>query len=244
MKVFKCNKKNVAWYKKLDYIQIIIVSIFTLLISLFCLNFIGKDFDRALKSSILITCLIILYLVIKNLIEDREAIYLVDDKKIKYIDYQRKREGTVITDLRYNEIVEKVEPEDIIKNIDQFDGVTVGEIKKIYKIKKRVNKTIVVADVDAKLWKIIGFIRINGTELITKQYKKKFIITRDYDNYEELVKAFVNLNGTHEKVEEEKDETHAKVKKEQVKEEYDIIVKDKKKKKTNNKKTDNKKNRK
>jgi hypothetical protein len=190
MEIYKCNKRNTKWYKKRDYIELVIVSVITFVISLLFFNYIGNDFERALVTSLYITLLIIFYNVTKSLIENRDAIYLIENKKIRYIDIQKGRDGSLLTNIEYKEILDANKPKDIYNNNEKFEGITTGEIVKVLKVKKSINKTKVSAMVKGKKWQIKGIFRINKTELIESEFKKKFIITKDYDNYEELIKLF------------------------------------------------------
>ncbi len=190
MKEYKCNKKNIKWYKKIDYIVLIITVAITFTISLLFFNYIGNDFERALITSLYISLLIVFYIFVSNLIENRDAVYLVENKKIKYIDIQKGRDGNLLTNIEYKEILESNKAKDIYSHNEKFEGVTTGEIVKVLKIKKGFSKTKIIAMVKGKKWQLKGVFKITKTDLVESEFKKKFIIPKDYDNYDELIEAF------------------------------------------------------
>ena len=190
MKEYKCNNKSIKWYKKIDYIGLVITVIITFTISLLFFNFVGNDFEKALLTSLYVSLLIVFYFFVSSLIEHRDAVYLVENKKIRYIDIQKGRDGNLLTNIEYKELLNSNKSKDIYTHNEKFEGVTTGEIIKVLKIKKSMNKTKIIAMVKGKKWQLKGVFKITKTDLVESEFKKKIIIPKDYDDYEELIETF------------------------------------------------------
>ena len=193
MKIYKYNKNSIKWYKKINYVGLIIIIILTFAISLLFFNYIGDDFARALSTSIKVTILIFLYFFIGNFLEHRDTVYVVDKDKTKFIERQKGVDGSILNNMEYKDVIDNTKESEILKNSEKYEGINTGTIEKVLKIRKSSNKAKVITNVKAKLWKIHGLFTIKKTELVEKEYKKKFVIYKDYDNYEELIKHFEKL---------------------------------------------------
>ena len=194
---YRYNKKNSKWYKKIDWIRLIIVSILLGLILFFLFNYLGlgKDVENAIKVSLLITLLIDIELLLADLIEDKNRIFVSENNKLFYIEIHDKKDGKFLYDNEYKQIIKDVKPSDIIHNQKKFEGIDCGEIIDVKKISKRINRIIVKATVKEKQWKPYGKFTISKLEIVEKEYCKKIIISKSYDNFEKLSKIISEKNN-------------------------------------------------
>ncbi len=186
MKKYLNKNKTIKWYKKIDFVWLFITTISVLVGTFLIFYFIGKgsNLSIAIKNSIIISFIIMINIILVNLLENRTTLYIFD-KKIKYLQLHDAGDGKFLTDEDFNEVVNSSKPLDIYENIDKYEGIDCGEIIKILKIKKRSNKIVLVAEVNSKEWKLKGRFS-SDLVLINKNYRKKFIIPNDYENYDEL----------------------------------------------------------
>ena len=191
MKVFKCNRKNNKWHKKIDWLYIIILTLISFSISFLCFSFLRsfKAFDITIKYSLLISSLIFLDLFLRQMIENRDKIFLIKNKKISYISIHDNRDGKFITDREYHKMVDAVDIEEVIKELNNFVGVDYTMVEDILKIKKRRNGCKIHLDIKSKEWKAKGVFS-SDVVLVDKEYKKKIFIPNDYDDYNELIDLF------------------------------------------------------
>ena len=190
MKIYKSDDKEVKWFKKINWINLIIVTILVFIPVSFILNHFGKELERAIMTGSLITLLIDIGVVLKDLFGNRTIILMVENNKVKYIDQQRDRSGTIIPINSYENIIKKNNPEDIYKNIETYEGIVCGVVNKVNRIKKRSNCFIINVEVNEKKWKPTGKITLGKLELTEKRYNKKIKITNDFQNYKGLYSLF------------------------------------------------------
>jgi hypothetical protein len=184
---------KISWYKKINWIKLIttILTIFTLFTLFF--NYLGKnrDLEQALRTSFIISLLIGTDMVLKDLYSNKNIIIMKDKNKLEYIDLQDGKDGKLISNLEYNDIIEKSNPKDIYDNIGKYQGLIRGEIKEIISVKKKNNCIKVKALVEEKRWKSIGKVVIKKLLLEEKKYYKTIIIKNDIEKYEEVYELFV-----------------------------------------------------
>lgn len=193
MKIYRSNMNKISWYKKINWIKLIttILTIFTLFTLFF--NYLGKnrDLEQALRTSFIISLLIGTNMVLKDLYSNKNIIIMKDKNKLEYIDLQDGKDGKLISNLEYNDIIEKSNPKDIYDNIGKYQGLIRGEIKEIISVKKKNNCIKVKALVEEKRWKSIGKVVIKKLLLEEKKYYKTIIIKNDIEKYEEVYELFV-----------------------------------------------------
>ena len=193
MKIYRSNMNKISWYKKINWIKLIttILTIFTLFTLFF--NYLGKnrDLEQALRTSFIISLLIGTDMVLKDLYSNKNIIIMKDKNKLEYIDLQDGKDGKLISNLEYNDIIEKNNPKHIYDNIGKYQGLIRGEIKEIISVKKKNNCIKVKALVEEKRWKSIGKVVIKKLLLEEKKYYKTIIIKNDIEKYEEVYELFV-----------------------------------------------------
>lgn len=193
MKTFKYNKKNSKWYKKIDWIKIAFVSIILFLVLFVVLNSLqlGKDIILVLRTCLIIVFLIDFELCLNDVLENKKRIFLIDNDKISYVEIHDGKDGKLLSDREYDEMIKNVKVESIFSKQKDFEGIDCGEIVEVLNLKKRMNGIKIKVKVKSKEWKPIGVLAISRLELVEKEYIKKMVISKDYSNFDELL---LNLN--------------------------------------------------
>lgn len=196
MEIYKSNRKNSKIYKKIDYLKLLIIIVVSFTLFTLFFYYIGRQqkLGDSILTSILVTLLISLGSIISDILENRVKVFLSDRKELGYIEIHNENfGGPFVSDREYQEVLKKYDIEEIYKDNSQYEGIDKGVIKKVLKIKKRFNKTVVKAEVDLKEWKSSSFISIVNLFIKEKTCIKKIIIPNDYDNYEKLYKKLSKL---------------------------------------------------
>ena len=196
MEIYKSNRKNSTIYKKIDYLKLLIIIVVSFTLFSLFFYYIGRQqkLGDSILTSILVTLLISLGSIISDILENRVKVFLSDRKELGYIEIHNENfGGPFVSDREYQEVLKKYDIEEIYKDNSQYEGIDKGVIKKVLKIKKRFNKTVVKAEVDLKEWKSSSFISIVNLFIKEKTCIKKIIIPNDYDNYEKLYKKLSKL---------------------------------------------------
>lgn len=196
MEIYKSNRKNSKIYKKIDYLKLLIIIVVSFTLFSLFFYYIGRQqkLGDSILTSILVTLLISLGSIISDILENRVKVFLSDRKELGYIEIHNENfGGPFVSDREYQEVLKKYDIEEIYKDNSQYEGIDKGVIKKVLKIKKRFNKTVVKAEVDLKEWKSSSFISIVNLFIKEKTCIKKIIIPNDYDNYEKLYKKLSKL---------------------------------------------------
>ena len=196
MEIYKSNRKNSKIYKKIDYLKLLIIIVVSFTLFTLFFYYIGRQqkLGDSILTSILVTLLISLGSIISDILENRVKVFLSDRKELGYIEIHNENfGGPFVSDREYQEVLKKYDIEEIYKDNSQYEGIDKGVIKKVLKIKKRFNKTVVKAEVDLKEWKSSSFISIANLFIKEKTCIKKIIIPNDYDNYEKLYKKLSKL---------------------------------------------------
>ena len=196
MEIYKSNRKNSKIYKKIDYLKLLIIIVVSFTLFSLFFYYIGRQqkLGDSILTSILVTLLISLGSIISDILENRVKVFLSDRKELGYIEIHNENfGGPFVSDREYQEVLKKYDIEEIYKDNSQYEGIDKGVIKKVLKIKKRFNKTVVKAEVDLKEWKSSSFISIENLFIKEKTCIKKIIIPNDYDNYEKLYKKLSKL---------------------------------------------------
>ncbi len=191
MEIYKSNGKNCKFYKKIDYIKLLLVIIVSLLIFSLFFYYIGKEQElcKSICTALIITVLISMGSIMSDLVDNRSRIFIINKNEIGFIEiHSEKVGGDFLKESEFNEILSKYDIEEIYKDNNKFEGIDKGIINKVLKIKKKYNKTIVKANIGLKEWKSSSFLTISKVYLIDKNCTKRIVIPNDYDKYDELIK--------------------------------------------------------
>lgn len=196
MKKFRYNK-NYKWYKKINYIKIIVLFIIILVGFFLLFNFFGqsKDMESAFKTSILVSLLITLGVIINDMIENRSAIYVEKNKKVFVVERHIDFSGEVISEKTFNDLTsDDTKVENIMKDQKKYEGVDLFEIKKVNKIKKHSKLMCVYCEIEINEWIGKGgrFV-IDHYELVKSMKKAKLVIPCDYNDYDELYDLLLKI---------------------------------------------------
>lgn len=195
MKICRYENTKSEWYKKIDWLKLIIIFIVVLSLSFAFLYYLslGQDLENAIITSLFIALLIGIEIFLIDFLENKDRIFLIEDNKISYIEIHNQKDGKFLSDLEYKKILKNNSPENIIKNLKKFEGIDYGEIVKVNKISNRLNEIIVKVEVSGKVWKPYGKLTISDLKLEEKSCKRKLIISKDYTNFRELEKTFKKM---------------------------------------------------
>ena len=195
MEYFKSNNKNSKLYNKINWIKLLIVFVVSFIIFSLFFYYIGnsKDIDSTIINSIIISILLAIWSILNDILQNRTRIFVCNEKEIGYIEIHEEKTGKFLRDYEFQELIDKTDIKDIYSNNHLYEGIDKGIIKNIVKIKKKYNRTILEANVIEKSWKSASRVSITKLYLVDKEYKKKFIIPNDYDNYEKLYKKLSKL---------------------------------------------------
>ena len=200
MKIYTCNKKRTEWFKRVDWIRVLIVFVIVFLLFFSFFHFIiggTESSDRAVAVSLLISYLIAIGYMISYSIENRINVYIEKDDKI-YVLFPHKLgneyENTTISYKQFKKLVKTKENiEVVLKDIESFEGVDLVEILKVEKIKKYNKRFKFTATANIKQWEPKGGIFTIKEYVFNKKYGKiKFIVPTDYEDYEELYNLLEN----------------------------------------------------
>ena len=196
MEYFKSNNKNNKLYNKINWIKLLIVFVVSFIIFSLFFYYIGnsKDIDSTIINSIIISILLAIWSILNDILQNRTRIFVCNEKEIGYIEIHEEKTGKFLRDYEFQELIDKTDIKDIYSNNHLYEGIDKGIIKNIVKIKKKYNRTVLEANVIEKSWKSASRVSITKLYLVDKEYKKKFIIPNDYDNYEKLYKKLSKLN--------------------------------------------------
>lgn len=195
--ICKYNKEKSKWYKKIDWIRLSLTFVLVLAILYFTLDYLGlgKDSLYAFETSLTIAFLIGLELVLIDTLEHKDRIFVVEKDKVSYMEIHNQKDGKYLSDKEYETLIKKTKKvEDVLKNQKKYEGVDIGNIVKVNKISKRMNRVVVKAEVVEKEWKAKGVFTITDLDIIEKKYNKKFIISKEYENFDKLMKTLEKNN--------------------------------------------------
>lgn len=190
MKEYRCDSKSLNWYEKINFFKGFCCIFVSYLVSFLFFYFLGKNIDNALGVSFIVSFLIFIGFVISSLIDNRTAIYMINDDSIKYIELHSDYSGRYLTDYQYKDIVNMVKPLKIFENIENYQGIDSGEILEINRVHEYNNRIVIYAKVKEKYWKNKGLFFYGNVHLEEKEKNKKIIITSDYQNYDDICKMF------------------------------------------------------
>lgn len=194
MEVFRYNKNNSKWYKKIDWIKILVIFIISFFIFFLFFNAIGNDTDKALFTSFFVSFLISFNYVLSDLIENRDRVFILDKSTLGYVEIHKELSGKFLRTNEFYSILRKEDIDDIFNKNYLFEGIDKGEILSINYIKKKSSCIVVKANVKEKRWKSISKFFISKVYLVEKKYKKKIIIPNDLDEYSKIYRFLKERN--------------------------------------------------
>ena len=189
MKVYKSNRKENSYFKKINWFRLIISMILVFIFSSGFLSLLAqaKDMGYTIKISIIITLIVGVTLILDDILENRDRVYFYDKKKLTFIEIHEDKIGKLLSYKEYRKILEENSLEDINKDIKKYEGIDQGTIKEVISIKKKCNRTKVKVLADMNEWEAVGRFTISKLTLNKVEKEKTFIIMNDYENYEELI---------------------------------------------------------
>ena len=189
MKVYKSNRKENSYLKKINWFRLIISMVLVFAFSAGFLSLLAqaKDMGYTIKISLIITIIVGITLILDDILENRDRVYFYDKKKLTFIEIHEDKIGKLLSYKEYKKIIEENSLEDINKDIKKYEGVDQGTVKKVLSIKQKCNRTKVKVLADMNEWEAIGRFTISKLTLNNVEKEKTFIIMNDYENYEELI---------------------------------------------------------
>lgn len=190
MEVFKCNKNNVKWYKKINWAKILLIFVISFFVFYFFFYYIssGNDLNKIVFTSIVISLLISLYYVLSDLIENRDRIFFINKRDLGYIEIHKELSGKFLSSSEFDKIIRKEDIEEIYLKNYLYEGIDKGIIKSIKYAKKKSNCIVLKANVEEKVWKSTSRFTISKIYLTNRKRIKKIIIPNDYEEYNKLYK--------------------------------------------------------
>jgi len=197
MKIFKYNKSNSKWYKKIDWVKLLFIFSFSFFLSFLFFYSISNqsNTEKSLFTSIIISLLISLNYFLNDLIENRDRVFILDGHCFGYVEIHKELSGGKFlkTNDFYN-IINKEEIEDIFFKNYLYEGIDKGEIESVKYLKKKSNCIILKANVKEKRWKSTSRFVVSKIYLIEKKYEKKIIIPNDFGEYNKIYNILKERN--------------------------------------------------
>lgn len=196
MKIYEYDKKVLKWYKRIDWIKLVIVTLIAFLVIFLIFNYLGnwKYLTNATKRSFLISGLIALDLILRDLLENRDLKIIVKDREIFYVQIHNRKDGKFLSDNEYEDILMNTTLDEIIRKNDKYEGIDTGKIISVNNIKNRINRIVVDANVKEKIWKPKGWFFSSKINLIEKEHRRKIDILKSVNNFEELEQKLKKIN--------------------------------------------------
>ena len=190
-------KKPVKNIKKIKILIPIIIFIF-INISLipFFYYVLSKETDlfRSIITSVIISVLIPLDIIIRQVLRYEQKTLVIDNKNIKFVIVQDE------TAFYYTNIVRNIDVDyndkktiqDIIKNLDKYMGLSLFDVDSYKVLKKSDDSITILFDGKRTKWKCITEKKELKCVLISKKEKIKMKFDDKYDNIKEIVEYFSN----------------------------------------------------
>lgn len=196
MEIFKYNKTNTKWYKKIDWIRLLLGFIISFFIFFMFFYFISNsnNTDEIFFTSLIISFLIVIFFFFDDLIENRDRVFIQDGKTFGYIEIHKELSGKFLRTSEFYNILNKEDIEEVFEKNYLFEGIDKGEIESIESIRKKANCIVIKAKVKEKKWKSTSRFFISKVYVVEDLYKKKMIIPNDYDNYNIIYKNLKKRN--------------------------------------------------
>ena len=190
--------------KRINMIEVLIsfVIIFGLFFSFFYILLSEcSDLLRAILTSLVLTLLLEIEIIVSHLIKTRETVYAVYNKKLYIILFQNNSyffdDEFMNSDRFFKEVNDDL-IKDIIENNGKYIGAQVLKVDKMKSFKERKNYYTFSARGRVSFWKAVGnLLTIDKFVLSYKNTFRRFVVTKEYKNYDELKLYISNNLGLH-----------------------------------------------
>ena len=162
-----------------------------------------SDLLRAIITSLSLAILIETGIIVSHLIKTRETVYAVYNKKIYIISFQNNSyffDEEFMNSDKFFKTVNDDLIKDIIDNNGKYIGAQVLTVDKINHFREKKNYFSFNVRGRLSFWKALGnLFTIDKFVLSYKNTFKRFAVTKEYKNYDEL-KLYISKNlGLHKK---------------------------------------------
>ncbi len=194
MKLYRFTNRNVKWSRKINFLKVILAFILSFVIFFLFFGLLSnfKDLDKNIIRIVLISLLIAIEVFCGEMLDHRNILYIIKDNKLLYFDFFDERSLKFVLEDKECSAEKKVER--ILKNIKDEEGISYGEVLKVLSVKERKTKIVVKAEVDTNEWKEKGLFLVYKLVPVSKIKKRKLIIRKDIDNFDELNEIIKNYD--------------------------------------------------
>lgn len=195
MKLYRFKNNKVKWYKKINFLKVIIIFILTFAVFFLSFGFLSefKDLDVNILRTSIISILLALGVLISELVDNKNVLFITKDNKILYLDFYDERSLNYVIKANEKQSEEKI-TEEIIKSIKKEEGINYGEVSEVLSTRNTKTRLIVKVKADTIEWKEKGFFFVSKLDLQSKIKEKKLIIRKDIDDFDELKEIINNYN--------------------------------------------------
>ncbi len=198
MKLYRFKNSKVKWYKKVNFLKVILTFLLTFTVFFLSFGFLAnfKDLDVNIFRTTIISLLITMSVFISEIIDHKNVLYITKNNKLLYLDFYDETSLNYVVNSNEKQSEEEV-VEQVLKNVKKEEGINYGEVLEVVSTKNTKTKLIVKVKADTNEWKEKGFIFVCKLEPISKIKEKKLIIRKDIDNFDELNEIINNYNKSH-----------------------------------------------
>lgn len=195
MKLYRFKNNKVKWYKKINFLKVIIIFILTFAVFFLSFGFLSefKDIDVNILRTSIISILIGIGTLTSEIIDHKNVLFITKDNKLLYLDFYDERSLDYIFKANEKQSEEEV-TEKIIKNIKKEEGINYGEVLEVLSTRNTKTRLIVKVKANTIEWKEKGLFFVFKLNLQSKIKEKKLIIRKDIDNFDELKEIINNYN--------------------------------------------------
>lgn len=195
MKLYRFKNNKVKWYKKINYLKVLLMFLLTFAVFFLSFGFLSefKDIDVNIFRTSIISLLIALGVLISELVDNKNVLFITKDNKILYLDFYDERSLNYVIKANDKQSEEKI-TEEIIKSIKKEEGINYGEVLEVLSTRNTKTRLIVKVKANTIEWKEKGFFFVTKLDLQSKIKEKKLIIRKDIDDFDELKEIINNYN--------------------------------------------------
>lgn len=195
MKLYRFKNNKVKWYKKINFLKVIIIFILTFAVFFLSFGFLSefKDIDVNILRTSIISILVAIGTLTSEIIDHKNVLFITKDNKLLYLDFYDERSLDYIFKANEKQSEEEV-TEKIIKNIKKEEGINYGEVLEVLSTRNTKTRLIVKVKANTIEWKEKGLFFVFKLNLQSKIKEKKLIIRKDIDNFDELKEIINNYN--------------------------------------------------
>lgn len=195
MKLYRFKNNKIKWYKKINFLKVIIIFIITFAVFFLSFGFLSefKDIDVNILRTSIISILIAIGTITSEIIDHKNVLFITKDNKLLYLDFYDERSLDYIFKANEKQSEEEV-TEKIIKNIKKEEGINYGEVLEVLSTRNTKTRLIVKVKANTIEWKEKGLFFVFKLNLQSKIKEKKLIIRKDIDDFDELKEIINNYN--------------------------------------------------